>query len=63
MATISTIAAAVIVFLILPAVVLLWATESPQQRARRWRRAGQRPKDIGARLGVSHQQVAAWCRA
>lgn len=63
MATITSIAAAVVVFLILPLVVILWATESPQQRAKRWRRAGQQPKAIGARLGVSHQQVTAWCRA
>ena len=61
--TITTVAALVAVFLLLPIVVLLWATESPQQRARRMRRRGDQPKAIGARLGVSHQQVAAWCRA
>ena len=61
--TITTMAALVAVFLLLPIVVLLWATESPQQRARRMRRRGHQPKVIGARLGVSHQQVAAWCRA
>ena len=61
--TITTMAAVLAAFLVLPIVVLLWATESPQQRARRMRRRGHQPKVIGARLGVSHQQVAAWCRA
>ena len=61
--TLPTLAALVAVFLLLPIVVLLWATESPQQRAQRMRRRGHQPKVIGARLGVSHQQVAAWCRA
>ena len=61
--TITTMAAILAAFFVLPIVVLLWATESPQQRARRMRRRGHQPKVIGARLGVSHQQVAAWCRA
>jgi hypothetical protein len=61
--TITTLAAVLAAFFVLPIVVLLWATESPQQRARRMRRRGHQPKVIGARLGVSHQQVAAWCRA
>ena len=61
--TFTTLAALVAVFLLLPIVVLLWATESPSQRARRMRRRGHQPKAIGARLGVSHHQVAAWCRA
>jgi len=63
MATITTAAAIVAALLILPVLILLWATESPQQRARRMRAAGQSCKDIGARLGVSHQQVSFWCRA
>ena len=61
--TITTMAAVLAAFFVLPIVVLLWATESPQQRARRMRRRGHQPKVIGARLGVSHQQVSAWCRA
>lgn len=63
MATFAATMAALAVLLILPLVVLLHATESPQQRARRWRAAGQSCKVIGARLGVSHQQVSVWCRA
>ncbi len=61
--TLSTLAALLAVCLILPLLVLLWASESPKQRAVRWSRAGHKPKAIGARLGVSHQQVTAWCRA
>ena len=61
--TITTLAAVLAAFFVLPIVVLLWATESPQQRARRMRRRGHQAKVIGVRLGVSHQQVAAWCRA
>lgn len=61
--TITTMAAVLAAFFVLPIVVLLWATESPQQRARRMRRRGHQPKVIGARLGVSHQQISAWCRA
>jgi len=63
MEAITTITAAILALIILPVLILLWATESPQQRARRMRAAGQSCKDIGARLGVSHQQVSFWCRA
>lgn len=63
MATFAATMAGLAALLILPLVVLLWITESPQQRARRWRAAGQSYKAIGARLGVSHQRVSVWCRA
>ena len=59
----TTIAAAALAALLFPLLFLLWVTESPQQRARRMRRRGHQPKVIGARLGVSHQQISAWCRA
>ena len=63
MATITTAAALVAVCLLLP-VLLLWRLSlTPQQHARRMRRAGHQPKVIGVRLGVSHQQITAWCRA
>ena len=55
--------AALAVLITLPIAVLLWVTETKQQRARRQRRFGLSCSAIGARLGVSHQQVAAWCRA
>tara|TARA_B100000035_G_scaffold309370_1_gene315457 strand:+ start:1006 stop:1197 length:192 start_codon:yes stop_codon:yes gene_type:complete len=53
MTTISGVAAILLALIVLPAVVLLWATESKQQRARRWRKAGKTYKVIGERLGVS----------
>lgn len=63
MATITTVAALVAVFLLLPLLLLWRLSLTPRQNARRMRRRGHQPKAIGARLGVSHQQVAAWCRA
>ena len=63
MATITTAAAIVAVFLFLPVVVLLWATESPRQRARRMRRRGHSYRTIGARLGVAHTTARRYCLA
>jgi hypothetical protein len=37
--------------------VVLWATESRQQRIRRWSRSGQSQRAIAARLGVTRYQV------
>jgi hypothetical protein len=37
--------------------VALWATESRQQRARRWRRAGWPQQQIADRLGCSRTTV------
>jgi hypothetical protein len=45
--------AAAVILLLLPVVVLLWATESRPQRARRWRKAGATQQAIADRLGVS----------
>ena len=61
MAAITTAAALVAVFLLLPLVVLLWATESPQQRARRMHRRGHSYRAIGARLGVAHTTARRYC--
>ena len=61
--TITTLAAVLAAFFVLPIVVLLWATESPQQRARRMRAAGQSFRAIGAALGVSHTTARRWCIA
>lgn len=63
MATITTAAAIVAALLILPALILLWATESPKQRARRWRRRGDSFRVIGARLGVASSTAHRWCQA
>jgi uncharacterized membrane-anchored protein len=63
MATLTTILAAVAAFLILPILVLLWVTESPQQKARRLRAAGQTYRAIGAAIGVSHTTARRYCLA
>ena len=63
MATITTAAALVAVFLLLPLVVLLWATESPRQRARRMRRRGHSFRTIGRRLGCAHTPARRYCLA
>lgn len=41
------------VVLLLPFLILLWATESRQQRARRWRKAGATQQQIADRFGIS----------
>ena len=61
--TLPTLAALVAVFFFLPVVVLLWATESPRQRARRMRRRGHSYRTIGARLGVAHTTARRYCLA
>ena len=59
----STIAAAALAALLLPLLLLLWATESPRQRARRMRRRGHTYRTIGARLGVAHTTARRYCLA
>jgi hypothetical protein len=49
----TTIFCTVLVLLMFPVLVLLWATESRQQRARRWRRDGLTYRVIAERLGCS----------
>jgi hypothetical protein len=51
--SITCFAAWVAVFVLLPIVVLLWATESRQQRARRWRQGWLTQQRIADRLGCS----------
>jgi AraC-like DNA-binding protein len=55
--SLACIAAWVAVLILLPIVVLLWATESRQQRARRWRRDGWTQQRIADRLGCSRTTV------
>lgn len=43
----------VVALLLLPIIVLLWASESREQRARRWRRQGLTQQAIADRLGCS----------
>jgi hypothetical protein len=49
----TTIFCTFLVLLLLPALFLLWLTESRQQRARRWRRDGLTYRAIAERLGCS----------
>ena len=53
MATITTAAAVLLALILLPLLVLAWASESRQQRARRWRRNGLTQQAIADRLGCS----------
>jgi len=57
MATTITALALLLALLLLPALVLLWATESREQRARRWRRQGWTQQRIADRLGCSRRTV------
>jgi hypothetical protein len=51
--TFATAAALLLALILLPLIVLAWASESRQQRARRWRRSGMTQQAIADRLGVS----------
>lgn len=55
--SITCIAATLLALLLLPVLVLLWATESREQRARRWRRDGLTQQAIADRLGCSRTTV------
>jgi hypothetical protein len=57
MTTITTCAALLLALILLPLLVLCWASESRQQRARRWRRAGWTQQRIADRLGCSRTTV------
>lgn len=45
------------VLLLLPVLFLAWLTESPADRARRWRAAGLSQQRIADRLGISRYRV------
>ncbi len=53
----TTILCTALALLLLPLLFLLWATESRQQRARRWRRDGWTQQRIADRLGCSRSTV------
>jgi hypothetical protein len=57
MATLTTLAALLLALILLPVLVLCWAAETKQQRARRWRRAGWTQQRIADRLGCSRTTV------
>ena len=46
-----------VALLLLPVLILLWATESRTQRAKRWRAAGMTQQVIADRLGCSRTTV------
>ena len=53
----TTTTALILALIALPILILLWATESRQQRARRWRRDGWTQQRIADRLGCSRATV------
>ena len=55
--SVTCLAAWAAALLLLPILILIWATESRQQRARRWRRDGWTQQAIATRLGVSRTTV------
>jgi ABC-type spermidine/putrescine transport system permease subunit II len=63
MTTLTCIAATLLALLTIPLVVILWASESKQQRARRWRRAGSSYRSIAERMSISQSTARRWCMA
>ncbi len=55
--TITSLLALLLAALLLPILILLWLTESREQRARRWRRQGMTQQAIAQRLGCSRSTV------
>jgi predicted DNA-binding protein (UPF0251 family) len=55
--SIPCIAACTAVLLLLPIVILLWATESTEQRARRLRSYGWTQRRIAEHMGISRSRV------
>ncbi|MFZ9959301.1 MAG: helix-turn-helix domain-containing protein [Candidatus Limnocylindrus sp.] len=55
--TITSLLALLLAALLLPILILLWLTESREQRARRWRRQGMTQQQIAQRLGCSRTTV------
>lgn len=59
--TITTAAALVAAFLLLPLLLLWRLSLTPQQNARRMRRRGHSFRTIGRRLGVAHTTARRYC--
>jgi ABC-type spermidine/putrescine transport system permease subunit II len=53
----TCLAALLLALLLLPLLILLWATESREQRANRWRSYGWTQQAIADRLGCSRTTV------
>jgi hypothetical protein len=59
----NTIAAWALALLLLPALLLFWATESRSTRIRRWRSQGITWRAIADRLGCSPSTARRWASA
>lgn len=59
----TTTAACLLVLLLFPLLLLLWATESKGQRIRRWRASGLTWRVCAERLGVSPSTARRWAIA
>jgi hypothetical protein len=57
MSTVLSILFAIFLLIILPVMILDWATASDTERARRWRQMGWTQQQIADRLGVSRYRV------
>ena len=56
----NTLLCALAVLLALAVGVIVWATETRADRARRWHRSGVSQRQIAQRLEVSRHRVRAW---
>ncbi len=56
----NTLLCTLVVLLALVVGTIAWATETPQDRARRWHRSGISQRQIAQRLEVSRHRVRAW---
>ncbi len=64
MTTITCLIATALALLItLPLIILMWATESKQTKAKRFRSNGQTYKVIGQRLSISPTTARRYCLA
>jgi uncharacterized protein YerC len=59
----TTTFAFLLALLLLPLIILLWATESRHTRIQRLRKNGRTWKQISARYGVSQSTVRRWATA
>ena len=57
------IACALVVLLAIVVGTIVWFTETPADRARRWHRAGLSQARIAERLGVTRYRVRCWLPA
>lgn len=63
MATLTCFTAWALALVLFPLLFILWLSETPQQRARRWRSYGQTYRSIAERLHVSPSTARRYCLA